>query len=117
MIPLCGVLSLNRASKTERLRVRGNVAALPGALAVLACAHLNLAPRFYPVFNRRFPGTGPDLQPVATPQTRVEGILTLHHHTFEIQRFDFLKERLATTDYMISKPNASSVVFRQDAAQ
>jgi hypothetical protein len=77
----------------------------------------HLAPRFYALLNRRFSGSGPNLQPVATLQARVHRIPALHHHTFEIQCFDSLEECLAFADNVVGKPDAASVVFRQDVFQ
>jgi hypothetical protein len=75
------------------------------------------APAFDPLLDRGLSCGGSDFQPIPALQTRVHRILTLHDHTFEIQRFDFLKQCLTIADDMINKPNAANVVLWQNVLQ
>ena len=54
--------------------------------------------------HKHLSGGCPYFQPIATLQARVHRILALDHHTFETQRFDFLKQCLAIADDVIGKP-------------
>jgi len=76
-----------------------------------------LAPGFNTLLHRHLSSNCLNFQPVAATRKCVDAVLPLHHHAFDVESFEFLKQSFSIARNVIGKAYSTSVVLRKDFLQ